>query len=549
MSLLLRLRAIFEVAANHSLASFFIPFFMVFFGRLVLLNHVAPPQPLISDEFSYLLAGDTFASFRLTNPPHPLWQHFETINELMVPTYMSKYPPAQGIFLALGKVIFGMPWIGVLLSMALFCGLLSWTFRAWAPPVWALLGALLATDKIGIMSYWTDSFWGGGVAGIGGAMVLGSTGRLSHHISPYLIAIFTLGGGILANSRPFEGAVLLLGCTLYLLWKWFHGGLWKETLPKDRIRLALVAGLVAAPIFLAMGYYNYRVTGNVMVLPYQTFERQYSRWSAFLFQQEPSAEPVYRHDFIRRIWNEVDPAHKAFERTCWVKVHLQNFKGILNFYFGPAFVLGGFLLMPALLAPANGGILFLLTFQYFLTRVVSDIVPHYTAPAAALIFLSAIACLRTSWAFRPYGIPIGKILNICVISIFLLATDSLRTTDGNRFLFDKHNFVEKRAVISAFLANQDGLQLVFVHEGPLNHSYDNWVYNYADIDSSKVIFINDMGVDENQRVLSYYKDQHRSVWMLDDNAELTLRAYGSSNAAPVIKFQNIPPREDPLTCS
>src|SRR5579864_2827496 len=116
--------------------------------RLAILPWVPIPHPYVNDEFSFLLAGDTFAHGRLTNPTPAMWVHFETIHVDMVPTYGSMYFPAQGLQLALGKVLFGNFWFGVLIGGALMCSALCWMLQAWLPPTWALLGGFLAVMRL-----------------------------------------------------------------------------------------------------------------------------------------------------------------------------------------------------------------------------------------------------------------------------------------------------------------------------------------------------------------------------------------------------------------
>jgi len=70
-----------------------------------------------------------------------------------------------------------------------------------------------------------------------------------------------------------------------------------------------------------------------------------------------------------------------------------------------------------------------------------------------------------------------------------------------------------RAGILSTLEHSPGEHLVIVRYGP-THNFDrDWVYNAADIDSARVVWAWDMGEQNNQELLQYFKN--RDVWLVE----------------------------------
>ena len=250
-------------------------------GCLAVAGLIHEPVSRIHDEFSYLLMSDTLASGHAANPSPPLTEFFDTFHELIRPVYASKYFVAQGVFLALGQKLTGHPAVGVWLSSALACAAAFWMLQAWITPAWALFGSILMVVQFGIFSYWSQSYWGGMVAALGGALFFGAIRRLWDRFSWQNAFWLGLGLVILVNSRPIEGAVAALPITLFFLWHIWRERQWKQG--KFWGLVVLPAAVVLALGATATGAYNRAITGSVWKPAYVVHEQQYQESPQFVF--------------------------------------------------------------------------------------------------------------------------------------------------------------------------------------------------------------------------------------------------------------------------
>lgn len=516
--------------------------------RLALLPLLRIPEPGVHDEFGYLLLGDTFAHGRLTNPAHPMWIHFESFHVIWQPTYTAMFYPAQGLVLALGKVIFGHPFWGVWLSAGVMCGAICWMLQGWLPPTWALLGGFLAMIRLGTFSYWANSYWGGAITAIGGALVLGALPRLRQSGHLRNAVLMGVGFALIASSRPYEG--LFFGVpVLAALLSWFlklkapalRGAALRAILP------LLTSALLTAG---AMGYYFWRTTGSAWTPPYLVNLHAYNPVPYFPWQRLRPM-PVYGHAEIRDFYlgMALDRYRLSHSLRGMLGIQSVGLSQVWSFFLGPVLTLPLILALVSL--PYGFSLGWISRSTRFLLLVCGAILlgsmlpvwsnPHYLAPiTCAIVALVLIAMRRVrliEWQGRPTGLFLTRAVPvICVVlAILHVAAGSSRacacppwpsgrSTEPTWCSPGPEN--TERAQALAQLESYPGRQLAIVHYGPGHDIYfHEWVYNPADIDNAKVIFARDMGPARNRELVEYFKDRH--VWLVDaDAASGRLEPYG-----------------------
>ncbi len=563
------------------------------------------PRPYVHDEFSYLLAADTFAHGRLTNPTPPAWEHFESMHVLVRPTYQSKYPPAQGLVMALGQVLFGYPIVGVWLSTAGAVLASWWALRAFLPARWALCGGILVAIHPQVLE-WGQRYWGGCIALGAGAMVLGAAARL-RRLSPrmsghrsYLLASLIGGAGIvlLAWSRPFEGAVFT---GLVFLWavrstafrRRFRSPEGGTTNGPARTLAPLVVVVLAGLAWL--GYYNYRVTGHALRLPYAEHHRQYGSAPLFIFQPTRPMEdwPTYRNPQMFQFAKDQNYDHMRrgkLDTEGWTQAAIRDVflsdRGVVNALFGMFLTFFGnvwslallltlvpfslrrpatigtriiqLALPPLLLAACLAaewrfpewpysapfgakttllailwlgvslrragrelrGLVLLLGAFCVLLLLETYLIGHYLAPAGiVMVAITMILLRRFSRDGRPDKVVAAVAFAPALVGCLFwwIGFRGWMQIPANWRETRKPWYAWREYIARDFLGDKPGRQLAIVRYSPKHFVHEEWVYNGADLQNTKVIWARDLGDEANRNLLWAFPD--RQAWLVEPDGD------------------------------
>jgi len=492
---------------------FVVAFLLAFLGAV----GAGFPEPTVHDESSYLLAAETFASGRMANPPHPMAEYLQTFHVLQRPSYASKYPPAQGLWLALGIKLAGTPIVGVWLSFAFMCAAIYWMLRVWVGPRWALAGALAFTARLA-STYWTYQYWGGAVPALGGALVLGGARRVIESARTRDAILMALGAAMLANSRPYEGLLLCVPIGAVVIWRVFQrtdGGV------RRRIRTVVLPALaVTAVVAALMLRYNHAVTGKATRFPYLAYLEEYGRGPDFLWQK-PRAAPLSSDALMRRYqeW-ELATADSLRSPGGFMSRNAGRMKDTFGFFLQVSLLAPFFALPIVLRQPWVRLACVSLVFVLVGLMLSSWYQLHYAAPAAGLFVVLYVTCLAWCRRLRLGRFDAGKYFVAVILSVWIVSQLAKLAVPIVRVLAtgatpEWSRWARRRADLERRLQSAGGKDLVIVRYGPRHDVHHEWVRNAADIDRSAVVWAHDLGLAKNARLLEYFRE--RKAWLLEVN--------------------------------
>lgn len=504
------LERMLDRAAQHRRACIVLAGVLPVLVRLLLLPWFPPPLAMVPDEFAHVLVGQTFAEGRVTNPTHPLWQHFESLFILQQPTYTGKYQPGYGATLALGIRLAGHPWAGIVLTEGLMLSGLCWLMFLWLPRRWALLGTTLAIAQMGPGSYWANCYLAVPTTAIGGTLILGAIRLVREQVRARDVALGAAGMALLVYTRPYDAVLMGLVFAAMLV----------RHLPRHWLRVCVPLALILLPMLGLVLWYNQQVTGVATKLPYSAAREQYGVPQTF-FWQAPIRHEEFRHAELRQVYEGQLTMHEYRNSVGnMAALYISRLVILWREYYHVGWLPLLLLFPVALLRVRSTRLL-----AYALGVVVAGqclyfyFAGHYIAPMYGAVVILMVQALRILRSWRPAGtvLALGVVAAIWGTAVIPLIGLPLHSAAPFVPVVDQswtHN--PERAAIADKLNSMTEPQLVIVRYGPAHQTLYEYVYNEPRIDQSHVVWARDMGAERNAELLRYYP--HRTAWLLEPDA-------------------------------
>lgn len=305
---------------------------------------------------------------------------------------------------------------------------------------------------------------------------------------------------------------------------------------KSRPPLGILARRAVFPMLVIcaavswLGYYDYRAFGNPLTLPY-TIDRQTYAIAPYYIWQQPQTVPVYRHAIMRDFYTitEFPMYPRVHSLTGYVPWTIVKAAFEVLFFAGLSLLPPLFMarrmfldrrvrfLVACLLVVAGG-----MAIEIFL-------IPYYVAPFTAAIYAVGLQMMRHLRVWKmgksPVGLAIVRLtIAACVVMAGVrviaeplhLEPNEWDPGNWNLVWFGPQHFGTERAQIEAQLESLPGGQLAIVRYGSDHNPLNEWVYNGADIDGSKVVWAREMDAADNLELTQYYRG--RRVWLVEPDA-------------------------------
>ncbi len=542
--------------------------FAVFALRIVSLSAHPIPYPRVTDEFAYILAAKTFAAGKITNQPHELQEFFDTRHVLSSPTVMSKYQPGTALLMAAFYHISGDYYWGVVAASAMMIAAIYWAMRGWCGRLPSLIIALVFLLVTRAPHYFTDSYWGGALPFAACFIMIGAYPRIVYQQRDHLLAIASAGLIIGFSTRPLESAL----CAVVLLISGLIRRLRHDT-KQERAKLlktsALVIILMLLPFALFQLYYNNRVTGNPLLVPYALYSSQYQIYP-FFYGQKTYPELVADNPLVSSWQQHEGKYYNSIAAFGPLKNMLLQFSimtpdkfieffktakfvqpdphGNILYQTSSALIMAIVIFTPLLLIYC--AIIYQACYMLLFGLLVGVVVnmfrvpffPHYLSMHMAF-FVVAIVMMGKIFIRQSKNKALSQLFfAFCGMCALILSShnnsNSYSPSNNNKAIENRlengklpeinreQKSINLRKIIDNGLTQTADKHLIFVNHLPEiaeDKTHVIWIYNEPDIKNSKIIWARDISPSANAALINMYPE--RKIWYVEPYIQRKLIAY------------------------